>query len=61
MVDITILWLWLGGVVRAVPLLDLAVVEGSNSLSLNFSSSFAVKDATLLSYTSSLDSYYTHE
>ena len=35
MIEPAILWLWLGGAVGAVPLLDLAVVEGSNSLGLD--------------------------
>ena len=34
-IEAAILWLWLGGAVGAVPLLDLAVVEGSNSLGLD--------------------------
>ena len=34
-IEAAILWLWLGGVVGSVPLLDLAVVEGSNSIGLD--------------------------
>ena len=34
-IEAAIPWLWLGGAVGAVPLLDLAVVEGSNSLGLD--------------------------
>ena len=34
-IEAAILWLWLGGVVGAVPLLVLAVVEGRNSLGLD--------------------------
>ena len=34
-IEAAIPWLWLGGAVGAVPLLELAVVEGSNSLGLD--------------------------
>ena len=35
--EVDIPWLWLDGAVGAVPLLELAVVEGSNSLGLDLS------------------------
>ena len=34
-IEAAIPWLWLGGAIGAVPLLELAVVEGSNSLGLD--------------------------
>ena len=34
-IEAAIPWLWLGGAVGAVPLLGLAVVEGSNSLGVD--------------------------
>ena len=34
-IEAAIPWLWLGGAVGAVPLLELAVVEGSNFLGLD--------------------------
>ena len=53
--------LWHGGAVGAVSLLELAVVEGSNSLGLDLLHLLRCERRTLLLYTSSPESYCTHE
>ena len=47
-IEAAILWLWLGGAVGAVPLLGLAVVEGSNSLGLDLHHLCEGRDVTLV-------------
>ena len=59
-IEAVIPWVWLGGV-GVVPLLELAVVEGTNSLGLDLLDLLGCEGRDVALVHTSPESYFTHE